>query len=87
MTSTKPHLSWIVSKLSQYSQSPTEDHWTMIKHVLRYVKGTLDYKLSFTKPKDDLELTGFCDADWAGSSEYRKGTSGPCFFLSKCGAA
>ena len=87
MTSTRPDLSWIVLKRAQYSQSPTKDHWTAIKHVLRYVKGTLDYKLSFTKPEDDLELTGFCDADWAGSSEDRKCTSGHCFFLSKSGAA
>ena len=87
MTSTRPDLSWIVLKRAQYSQSPTEDHWTAIKHVLRYVKGTLDYKLSFTKPEVDLELTGFWDADWAGSSEDRKSTSGHCFFLSKSGAA
>ena len=34
-----------------------------------------------------MELTGFCDADWAGSSGDRESTSGHCFFLSKSGAA
>ena len=83
MTATRPDISWIVSKLAQYAQNPTEDHWTAVKHVLRYLKGTLDYSLSFTKSEDGLDLMGYCDADWAGSTEDRKSTSGYCFFLNK----
>ncbi|MCI80582.1 gag-pol polyprotein, partial [Trifolium medium] len=26
-------------------------------------------------------LIGYCDAVWAGSADYRKSTSGACFFL------
>ena len=86
MTCTRPDISWIVSKLAQYSKSPTVHHWTAVKNVFRYLKGTLDYKLSFEKCEDGLKLTGFSDADWGGS-EDRKSTSGYCFMLNKKGAA
>eukprot|EP00794_Sanderia_malayensis_P003868 gene3868-4411_t len=87
MTSTRPDISWITSKLAQYSQSPTEDHWTAVKHVLRYMRGTLDQSLIFTKSESDLNLIGFSDTDWAGSIEDRKSTSGYCFFLNRNGGA
>ena len=86
MTCTRPDISWIVTKLAQYSQNPTVDHWTAVKHVFRYLKGTLDYKLCFQKYDDCLTLTGFSDADWGGS-EDRKSTSGYCFLLNKSGGA
>ena len=43
MTWTRPHLSYIVSKLSEYLSKPHEQHWIMVKHVLRYIKGTTEY--------------------------------------------
>ena len=84
MTCTKPDISWIVTKLAQYSQNPTVDHWTAVKHMFRYLKGTLDYKICFKKYDDCLTLTGFSDADWRGS-EDRKSTSEYCFILNKNG--
>ncbi len=86
MTCTRPDISWIVTKLAQFAQRPTIDHWTALKHVFRYLKGTLDYKLCFQKCENDLKLTGFSDADWGGA-EDRKSTSGYCFMLNKSGAA
>ena len=86
MTCTRPDISWIVSKLAQYSQSPILHHWTAVKNVLRYLKGTRDYKLCFEKCEDGLKLTGFSDADWSGF-EDRKNASGYCFMLNKKGAA
>ena len=84
MTCTGPDISWIVTKLAQYSQNLTVDHWTTVKHVFRYLKGTLDYKLCFQKYDDCLTLTGFSDADWGGS-EDRKSTPGYFFLLNKSG--
>ena len=84
MTCTRPDISWIVTKLAEYSQNPTVDHWTAVKHVFRYL--TLDYKLSFQKYDDCLTLTGFSECHWGGS-EDRKSTSGYCFLLNKNGGA
>ena len=78
MTCTRPDLCWIVTKLSQYLDKPTPEHHTAVKHVLRYVKGTLDKKLYFQRSDENLELTGFADADW-GTSEDCRSTTGYCF--------
>jgi len=84
MSATRPDLCFIVTYLSQYMSKPTSVHMTMAKHVLRYLKGTSDYKLVFRKSDVDMNLTGFCDADW-GNSEDRRSITGYGFCLSKNG--
>ena len=84
MTCTRPDLCYVVTRLSQFMSRPTERCLIMAKHVLRYLKGTLDKKLIFRKSIDDLKLIGFCDSDWGGS-EDRKSISGHCFKLSDTG--
>ena len=81
MLCTRPDICFIVSKLSQFCEKPTTEHWTAVKHVFRYLKGTIDYKLSYCKNVTGLSLVGYTDADWAGSCD-RKSTSGLCFKLS-----
>lgn len=44
---TRPDLSFVVSKLSQYFTEPTEQQWVSVKHVLRYLKGTSNRKLCY----------------------------------------
>ena len=39
MTCTRPDLAWIITKLSQHLENPTEVDWMTTKHVLRYIKG------------------------------------------------
>jgi hypothetical protein len=45
------------------------------KHVMRYLKSTMDYGLSYDGDHDFI-LSGYIDADWAGSIADRKSTSG-----------
>ena len=85
MTATRPDLSYVVTKLSQFMVQPTKCHLTAAKRVLRYLKGTLDKQLVFTKSDNLVELIGFSDSDWA-SGEDRKSISGYCFQLQKNGA-
>lgn len=40
-TCTRPGISFVVSKLSQHFNEPTVEHWNTVKHVLRYIKGTV----------------------------------------------
>ena len=84
MTCTRPDLCWIVTVLSQRLANPSDEHAIVLKHVLRYLKGSLNYELCFTKCVDGLQLTGFSDASW-GSSDDRKSITGYCFSLNKCG--
>jgi hypothetical protein len=84
MTCTRPDLSYVVTKLSQHMSKPTIAHLNLSKFVLKYIKGTLDYNLKFKKCNNDLNLMGFCDSDWGGSTD-RKSISGYCFQLNNDG--
>ena len=59
---------------------PIHVHLVATKHVMRYLKGTLDYGLTYTIDCE-FRLCGYTDLNWAGSAEYRKSTSGCCFSL------
>lgn len=86
MTSTRPDLSWVVSKLSQYLAKPKWQHWNTAKQVLRYlIKGTIDLELCYQHSDQDLKLEGYSDADWASDQSDRKSTTGYCFSLTRDG--
>ena len=51
-----------------------------MKRILKYVNGTSDYGMLYTHGFGSM-LTGYYDADWAGSVDDRKSRSGGCFFL------
>ena len=60
-------------------------HVNTAKHILRYLKGTVDRNLIFRKSKESLnQITGFCDADW-GASQDRHSITGYGFRLSNDG--
>ena len=85
MPYTRPDLCCIVTKLSQNMCDPTKAHLNMAKHVLRYLKGTLNIGLTFRKQKSEiLGLQGFCDSDWGAPSD-RRSITGYGFSLCKKG--
>ena len=55
-------------------------HLIGAKHVMRYLKGTLDYGLRYTSSRE-IKLHGYADSDWGGSAKDMKSTSGCCFSL------
>ncbi|WVZ50164.1 hypothetical protein U9M48_001445, partial [Paspalum notatum var. saurae] len=75
-----PDLSFPVNKICQFLHAPTTEHWTAVKRILRYVKGTAGYGLKLQKSQSML-VSAFSDADWAGSVDDRRSTSGFCIFL------
>jgi hypothetical protein len=80
LRNTRPDICFVVNTLSQYLVEPRHVHLVAAKHVMRYLKGTLDYGLCYTRDCD-FRLYGYTDLDWAGSTSYRKSTSGCCFSL------
>ena len=73
LTYTRPDISFTISKLSQFLQAPNVNHWKACKHLLRYIRGTPSFGLTFT-PASVLKLEGFSDADWASNLDDRKST-------------
>ncbi|TPX29969.1 DNA-directed DNA polymerase, partial [Synchytrium microbalum] len=67
-----PYLMTAVSILAKYSSNPTQYHWAGIIHVLSYVKGTREYRLSL----GGADLLVYSDADWAKDVKDRISRSG-----------
>ena len=86
MSCTRPDLAWVVTKLSQHLAKPSASDWVIVKHVLRYIKSTVEHTLYYSKSKNGLEIEGFSDSDWASSSD-RRSTSGYYFRLNEDGGS
>lgn len=73
-------ISYSVNKVCQYMHNPLESYWVVVKHILRYLVGTLDHGLYLQRPSN-LNLIGFCDSDLATDRDDKRSTSGFCMFL------
>ncbi len=65
---TRPDISYAVSELSKYLSNPGMTHWTAALHVLRYLKGTPDLGITFTKSSSPVELKAYSDYNYKGPS-------------------
>ncbi|KAJ9561084.1 hypothetical protein OSB04_006244 [Centaurea solstitialis] len=75
-TLTRPDITYAVNKVCQFMHSPTENHWSTVKRILRYLKGTVSHSLLIQQQSSHLlhayadsthnSLSAFSDADWAG---------------------
>ncbi|XP_068639301.1 secreted RxLR effector protein 161-like [Aristolochia californica] len=77
---TKLDIPYAVGMLGRYQSNSDLDHWKAAKKVMRYLKGTKDYKLMY-KRSDHLEVIGYSDFDFAGCLDSRKSTSKYVFLL------
>ncbi|KAE8723501.1 hypothetical protein F3Y22_tig00012370pilonHSYRG00100 [Hibiscus syriacus] len=75
---TRPNLAFSVGMVSRYMEKPTAEHMAAVKHILRYVKGTLNLGCVYEKNEGSLELIGYSDSDLAGDTNDRKSTSAVC---------
>ena len=69
MVCTRPDIAHAVGVLSRFMSNPGKEHWTAVKQVFRYLRGTSDYGLCYQgRPRLDrvLDNCGFVDADWVG---------------------
>ena len=74
----RPNICYAVNTLSQFMVEPRRAHWVAAKHILRYLRATIEYGLKYTKG-NEIQLSGFTDADWARNTVDRKSTSGYYF--------
>jgi hypothetical protein len=77
MLGTRPDIAFAVSVVSRFSANPDNTHWTAVKRIMRYLRGTVDYQLFYTASL--TELKGYTDSDWAGDCDTRRSTSGYVF--------
>ncbi|XP_073302959.1 uncharacterized protein [Primulina huaijiensis] len=82
LTITRTEISFAVNTLSQFMQQPRRPHLDAVHRLLRFLKNSPGQGLLFPS-KNDLNLVGFCDADWAGDITTRRSVTRYCVFLGK----
>jgi histone deacetylase 1/2 len=80
ITLTRPDIAFSVNKVCQFLHAPTTVHWTAVKRILRYLKGTLSLGLRLSKSGSTM-VSAFSDADWAGCLDDRRSTGGFAVFF------
>ena len=76
----RPCIFFVVNTLSQFLTDPRSVHLIAAKHILRYLKGTVDYGLKY-EVNQKINLEGYVDSDWEGNAIDRNSTSGCCFSM------
>ena len=80
LTGTRPDIMHAVGIVGRFQTNPKETHLQAVTRIFKYLQGTQNYGLWY--PRDtDLTLHAYTDADWAGSVDDRKSTSGGAFFM------
>ena len=75
---TRPDIAFSVNLLARYSSTPILRHWNGVKHLLRYLRGTSDIGLFYSKvPKP--ELLGNTDAGYLSDPHKARSQSGYVF--------
>nr|GEZ36860.1 copia protein [Tanacetum cinerariifolium] len=80
LTSSRPDIVHATCLCARYRAKPTEKHLKEVKRIFRYLRGTVNIGLWYTKDSG-FELTGFSDADYAGCKDTFKSTFGGAQFL------
>uniref|UniRef100_A0ACD5U8P7 Uncharacterized protein n=1 Tax=Avena sativa TaxID=4498 RepID=A0ACD5U8P7_AVESA len=78
---TRPDISFAVGMVSRFMEAPTTEHMSAVKHLLRYIAGTINHGCTYVTATDGASLVEFSDADMAGDIDDRKSTSGTLFFF------
>ncbi|CAJ2668748.1 unnamed protein product [Trifolium pratense] len=82
LTASRPDIVFAVGLCARFQTSPRESHLTAVKIIFRYLVGTTNLGLWYSKDSI-FDLIAYCDADYAGDKIERKSTSGACQFLGK----
>jgi len=77
---TRPDIAFAVSMLSCFCANPGYEHWLIAKRVLRYLKATSYYAITYVKNNEKFKI--YFDSDWAGNIDDRKSRSGNVLFFS-----
>lgn len=71
---TRPYVSFVVNKLSQFMHHPTKIHWIALKILLRYLHGTIHHGL-LIRCNSPLHLHAFIDVGWASDKQTYHNTN------------
>ena len=79
MLCTRLDIFYSVGIVSKYQFNPCREHWTAMKHILKYLRRMRDYMLVYHG--DELAPIGYIDSDFQSYVDLRKSTFGYVFTL------
>jgi hypothetical protein len=73
---TRGDIAYAIGVLARFSEDPGMQHWNALKHLLRYLKGTMDHKLTYAPTASKEPFVVYTDADHGGNPDNGRSTSG-----------
>jgi hypothetical protein len=73
-------VSYAVNVVSQFMHDPRKAHMDDVERILRYLKSNPGKGILFST-HGNLKVEGYTNADWAGSKNDRRSTSGYFTFV------
>ena len=83
LTATRPDIMFAISMLLRFMHYASEVHLQVVKQIVRYVKGAVDYGVKYTHSQN-FQFHGYSDSDQGGSIDDMKSTTGYCFSFGSC---
>jgi hypothetical protein len=80
LTSTRPDISFVVGRLSQFLDAPTQAYLNAAMRVLRYLKNSPGDGLFFSA-NTSMDIIGYSNSDWGSCKKSRKSISAYSFFI------
>eukprot|EP00253_Pinus_taeda_P020637 PITA_20637 len=78
LTGTRPDIMHAIGIVGRFQENPKESHLQTVRIIFKYLQGTQDFGLWYPA---DLTVHEYTDADWEGSVDDRKNTSGGAFYM------
>ena len=76
---TRLNIAFVVNLLARFSSEPTRRHWNGIKHIFRYLRGTIDLGLYYSKESTTSGLVGYFDAGYRSDPHKARSQIGYLF--------
>ncbi|KAF7760489.1 hypothetical protein Agabi119p4_11165 [Agaricus bisporus var. burnettii] len=75
-TMTRPNIAYAVSYLGRFNSNPAPAHWLAVKHLFRYLIGTMHYKLVYQASDSEELFTTYSDASHGACKATGRATGG-----------
>ena len=79
---TRPDIANAVRDLSKYLQCFNQTHWVAAKRIMKYLKGTANYGLTYTNKNKSMTYDLYTDASFGSKDDGRYSVTGYCAIMS-----